>query len=70
VKCVGYYWQPWLLGQITDSLTLSPPASTLDCPGGQHSVLARVSYTNVSVSAPTAGTETIPGTFSRVFFNV
>jgi hypothetical protein len=57
-------------GQITDSLTLSPPASTLDCPGGQHVVLARVSYTNVSVSEPAAGTESIPGTFSRVFFDV
>jgi hypothetical protein len=57
-------------GQITDSLTLSPPASTLDCPSGQHDVLARVSYTNVSVSEPAAGTETIPGTFSRTFFDV
>jgi hypothetical protein len=57
-------------GQITDSLTLSPPASTLDCPGGQHVVLARVSYTNVSVSEPNAGTQPIPGTFSRVFFDV
>jgi hypothetical protein len=57
-------------GQITDSLTLSPPASTLDCPGGQHSVLANVSYTNVSVSEPAAGTQPIPGTFSRVFLNV
>jgi hypothetical protein len=57
-------------GQITDSLTLMPPASTLDCPSGQHSVLARVSYANVAVSEPAAGTETIPGTFSRIFFNV
>jgi hypothetical protein len=57
-------------GQITDSLTLEPPASTLDCPPGQHEVLARVSYTNVAVSEPAAGTESIPGTFSRVFFDV
>jgi len=55
-------------GQITGSLTLSPPASTLDCPSGQHVVLARVSYTNVAVSEPNAGTEPIPGTFSRIFF--
>jgi hypothetical protein len=55
-------------GQITDSLTLSPPPSTLDCPGGQRVVLASVSYTNVAVSEPNAGTEPIPGTFSRVFF--
>jgi len=57
-------------GQITNSLTLSPPPSTLDCPGGQHPVLANVSYTNVSVSEPSAGAQTIPGTFSRVFFHV
>ena len=57
-------------GSITDSLTLSPPPSTLDCPGGQTAVLANVSYTNVAVSAPGAGTATIPGTFSRTFFNV
>jgi len=55
-------------GQITGSLTLSPPASTLDCPSGQHVVLAQVSYTNVAVSEPNAGTEPIPGTFSRIFF--
>lgn len=57
-------------GQITDSLTLSPPASTLDCPSGQNEVLARVSYTNVAVSEPAAGTEAIPGTFNRTFFDV
>ena len=56
-------------GQITGSLTLMPPASTLDCPGGQHEVLARVSYTNVQVSGG-GDTESIPATFSRTFFNV
>jgi hypothetical protein len=57
-------------GSITGSLTLMPPASTLDCPGGQRVVLASVSYTNVAVSEPAAGTEPIPGTFSRTFFDV
>jgi hypothetical protein len=57
-------------GQITGSLTLSPPASTLSCPPGQSRVLASVSYTNVAVSEPSAGTEAIPGTFSRVFFTL
>jgi hypothetical protein len=57
-------------GQITGSLTLMPPPSTLDCPSGQRDVLASVSYTNVAVSEPNAGAETIPGTFSRVFFDV
>ena len=58
-------------GQITDSLTLMPPPNTtLTCPGGQRVVLVSVSYTNVAVSAPEAGTESIPGTFSRTFFNI
>lgn len=57
-------------GQITGSLTLSPPASSLSCPPGQHEVLASVSYSNVAVSEPNAGTTSIPGTFSRVFYVV
>jgi hypothetical protein len=56
-------------GTISDSLTLSPPASTLDCPSGQREVLVSVSYTNVSVSGGGA-TESIPGTFSRTFLNI
>jgi hypothetical protein len=55
-------------GQITGSLTLSPPASSLDCPPGQQEVLVSVVYTNVAVSEPAAGSEPIPGTFSRTFF--
>ena len=55
-------------GQITGSLTLSPPTSTLVCPGGQTRVLCAVSYTNVSVTESAAGTEVILGTFSRVYF--
>ncbi|MCA1603921.1 MAG: hypothetical protein LC808_02700 [Actinobacteria bacterium] len=57
-------------GQITGSLTLSPPESTLTCPPGQRVVLVSVSYTNVQVSEPAAGAESIPGTFSRTFFNI
>jgi hypothetical protein len=57
-------------GQITGSLTLSPPASSLECPPGQNRVLASVSYTNVQVSEPNAGTQSIPGTFSRTFFEL
>src|SRR5215216_8051003 len=56
-------------GQITASLTLSPPATTLMCPGGQHVVLVSVSYTNVQVSGG-GDTAPIPGTFSRTFFNI
>jgi hypothetical protein len=57
-------------GQITDSLTLSPPASTLSCPPGQHVVLVSVSYTNVSISATGVDPVSIAGTFSRTFFNI
>jgi hypothetical protein len=57
-------------GQIVGSLPLSPPATTLECPGGQRRVLVSVSYTNVAVSSPDAGTVSIPGTFSRTFFNI
>lgn len=56
-------------GQITGSLTLMPPPSTLECPSGQNRVLVKVSYTGVQVSG--AGeTESIPGVFSRTFFNI
>ena len=57
-------------GQITGSLTLSPPPSTLTCPPGQDTVFISVSYTNVQVSEPAAGTESIPGTFSQTFLNI
>ena len=57
-------------GQITGSLTLRPPASTLTCPPGQRLVLVNITYTNVVVSALGAGTQSIPGTFSRVFFTI
>src|SRR5204863_6996351 len=42
-------------GSIRASLSVDPPPTTLDCPGGQRLVLVSVSYTNVSVSAPGAG---------------
>lgn len=57
-------------GQINGELVLSPPASTLDCPNGQHEVLVSVTYTNVAVSEPSAGTEPIPGTYSRTFIEL
>jgi hypothetical protein len=56
-------------GQITACLTVDPPPTTLTCPNGQDLVLVSVSYTNVSVSAPGAGScQTSPGTFSANFF--
>jgi hypothetical protein len=56
-------------GQITACLTVDPPPTTLTCPNGQDLVLVSVSYTNVQVSAPGAGScQTSPGTFSANFF--
>jgi hypothetical protein len=56
-------------GSVRGSLTVNPPVSTLTCPGGQKLVLVSVDYTNVSLSAPPAGTcDTSPGTFSANFF--
>jgi hypothetical protein len=56
-------------GQITACLTVSPPDTTLTCPNGQKLVLVSVSYTNVEVSAPGAGTASVsPGTFAANFF--
>ncbi len=54
---------------MSGSLTLSPPASTLVCPGGQRVVLANISYTNVQIAGG-GDVASIPGTFSRTFFNV
>ena len=56
-------------GSVTGSLTLHPPSTTLTCPGGQHMVLVSVSYTNVAISGG-GDTASIPGTFSRTFFNI
>jgi hypothetical protein len=56
-------------GQITACLTVEPPPTELTCPNGQRLVLVSVSYTNVSVSAPGAGScDTSPGTFAANFF--
>lgn len=57
-------------GSINGTLTLSPPsAGTFTCPGGQHLVLASVSYTNVSLTDVTNNlSANLPGTFSRTFY--
>ena len=53
-------------GQVTASLTLSPPSSGgFSCPPGQSLQLAQASYTNVSVTDTTSGvTAPIEGTFT------
>jgi hypothetical protein len=58
-------------GNVVGSATLSPPPSTLSCPGGQHAVLASITYTNVQICDTDHNVcRAIPGTFSRTFFNV
>jgi hypothetical protein len=52
-------------GNVTASLTLSPPPSNISCPNGQKLELASASYTNVTITDTTNGvSEPIPGTFS------
>jgi hypothetical protein len=38
-------------GTITGSLSISPPASTLNCPGNQAELLACVSYSGISLTS-------------------
>lgn len=52
-------------GQVTASLTIDPPASTLDCPPGQREATAEVSYTNVAIADLTNGvSEAVEGEFA------
>jgi hypothetical protein len=53
-------------GQITGTLTLSPPGpGSFSCPTGQSLELARVTYTNVAITDTTNNiTQPIAGTFS------
>jgi hypothetical protein len=53
-------------GQVTASLTLSPPsAGSFSCPPGQSMQVASVSYSNVAITDTTNGvSESIGGTFS------
>ena len=55
-------------GSIRGSLTVDPPDTTLNCPGGQRLILVSVSYTNVTVSGGGDSCNTSPGTFAANFF--
>ena len=56
-------------GTISQSLALPPPGpGNFACPPGQRLVLASDSFTNVAITDTTNSvTQSIPGTFSRVF---
>ena len=56
-------------GQIAACLVVDPPPTSLTCPNGQELVLVSVTYTNVSVSEPAAGScNPTPQTFGANFF--
>ncbi len=51
-------------GNVTASLTVSPPPSDITCPKGQDLELAQVSYTDVQITDTTNNiVEPVPGTF-------
>ena len=52
-------------GNVSASLTVSPPPSDISCPKGQTLELASASFTNVMVTDTTNGVSiSIPGTFT------
>jgi hypothetical protein len=52
-------------GNVTASLSVSPPPSDITCPSGQKLEVASVSYTNVTLTDTTNNVVApIPGTFS------
>jgi hypothetical protein len=51
-------------GQVTASLTLSPPPSDISCPPGQSLELASVSYTNVVLTDTTNDVSIAVGDFT------
>jgi hypothetical protein len=51
-------------GQVTASLTVSPPPSDISCPSGQTLELASVSYTNVTLTDTTNNVSISLGDFS------
>jgi hypothetical protein len=52
-------------GQVTASLTVSPPPSDISCPPGQSLQLASVSYTDVTLTDTTNGVSiSVAGDFS------
>ena len=51
-------------GNVTASLTVSPPPANLNCPGGQTQQVASVTYTGVTLTDTTNGITVSLGDFS------
>lgn len=56
-------------GTITGSLSIDPPASTLNCPGSQHAELTAASFTSIRLSDLTNNVMDIPTTPSSLSFS-
>lgn len=58
-------------GSTTGEITAAPPSNgSFTCPGGQHLVLAEVSYTNIVLQGAAGDTADVPGTISKVLVNL
>lgn len=53
-------------GQVTGTISVSAGGHTLQCPDGQVVRVVELSYTDVRITHSSAGTTSIPGTFSSV----
>jgi hypothetical protein len=53
-------------GQVTGTISVSAGGHTLACPEGQIVTVVELSYADVRISHSSAGTRSIPGTFSAV----
>jgi hypothetical protein len=56
-------------GTITGSLTIDPPASSLNCPGSQHAELVAASFTSIRLSDLTDGLLDTPTRPSALSFS-
>jgi len=55
-------------GQVTGTLEVHPPPSTISCPGNQVLRLCSVSYTNITLTTdPHDLSANVPGTLERTF---
>jgi hypothetical protein len=67
VSALGAF-SPGKNGSITGSLTIDPPDSTLNCPGGQVAKLVSASFTNIRLSDLTDNVMDVATTPSSLSF--
>lgn len=54
-------------GKIEGSLTLPTAAANVRCAAGMRLVVTAVTFRNVQLTSPTAGTKLVSGTFTRTW---